>query len=295
MLGFDELAGYLGKQPSFGALIGRYGNRIAHGRFVLEGTEYRLPTNWNGHTLHGGPEGFSSRIWRADTGSAEGEASVRLQRVSPDGEMGFPGTLTVNCTYSWSDNNELRIHYTATTDRPTVVNLTNHSYFRLGDAPTVLDHLLRIAADRYTPTDREQVPLGTIEPVADSPLDFRTEKQVGRDIAADHPQIELAGGYDHNYVVNDYNGELREIATVRSPTSGITLRCLTTEPGVQLFTANFAPGEFRMRGDTPVPVHGGICLETQHFPDAVNHEAFTTPLLRPGERYDTTTVYRFEV
>lgn len=293
VLGYDDLAGYLGENPSYGALIGRYANRIANATFTLDGREYHLAANENEHHLHGGPEGFGKKNWRVEI-VGETQSSLRLSRISTDGEMGYPGRITVECTYSWSDDNELKLHYQATTGRKTVINLTNHTYFNLGRDATVLDYLLHIDADRFTPVLATGLPTGQIEEVAGGPLDFREVKAVGPDIDSDDPQIKMMGGYDHNFVINDHDGSLREIALISDPASGRKLRCFTTEPGVQLFTTNFPPGKFTGRGNTPLPTHGGICLETQHFPDSPNHENFPTTVLKPGETFDSTTVYRFE-
>ncbi|MCP9234714.1 aldose epimerase family protein [Lewinella sp. JB7] len=294
VLGCDALAGYLDTNPSYGAIVGRYANRIANARFSLNGTTYTLVANENGNQLHGGPEGFNKKLWTGEPFTAESAVGVRLHYRSPNGEMGYPGKLDVTVTYSWNDANELRIDYTATTDKDTVVNLTNHTYFNIGTADTILDQLLQLHADRYTPVDERQIPTGELRPVAGTPFDFRTAKPVGRDIAADHPQVRAANGFDHNFVISAYDGSLRECAVVTDPATGRRLRCLTTEPGVQLFTTNFPTGKYHMRGDTPTPTHGGICLETQHFPDAPNQENFVTPLLKVGETFNSTTVYRFE-
>ena len=291
VLGYDDLTGYLGENPYYGALVGRYANRIAGAKFTLNDREYHLDANENGNQLHGGSEGFSHRIWRVEE---EGDSALKLTRTSTDGEMGYPGRLDVTCIYTWTDDNELRFDYAATTGQPTVINLTNHSYFNLGPKPTVLDYILRIDADRYTPKGADGLITGELADLTGSPLDFRTPKPVGQDIRADDPQLTAVGGYDHNYVVNDYDGGLREVALVTDPDSGRSVRCFTTEPGVQLFTTNFPAGKFTGRGNTPLPTHGGICLETQHFPDSPNHENFPTTVLKPGETFNSTTVYRFE-
>lgn len=293
VVGFDELTGYLGPNPYYGALVGRYGNRIARGRFSIDGESYTLAVNNGPNSLHGGLRGFDKYVWKAETATTETEAILTLHHVSPDGDEGFPGTLHVTCRYVWNDDNELRIDYRATTDKATLVNLTNHSYFNLAGGGTIEAHTLQLAASAYVPTDETQIPLGTTEPVAGTPFDFTTAKPVGQDIRANHPQITLANGYDHTWAVDGYDGTLREIAVLTEPASGRQLRCLTTEPGVQVFTANFQPGQFPGRDGKPLPTYGAICLETQHFPDAPNQAAFTTPRLNPGETYRTTTVYRF--
>lgn len=294
VLGCDDLAGYLQANPSYGAIVGRYANRIADARFTLDGTTYELVANENGNQLHGGPEGFNTRLWDAKPLTNDAAAGLQLHRVSADGEMGYPGNLEVTVTYTWTDDNELRIDYRATTDRATVLNLTNHTYFNIGEQDTVLDQVVQLHADRYTPVDGRQIPTGELPSVAGTPFDFRSGKPVGQDIGADHPQVQAANGFDHNFVITGYDGSLRECALVTDPATGRKLRCLTTEPGVQLFTTNFPTGKYSMRGGAPTPTYGGLCLETQHFPDAPNQENFATPLLKVGETYNSTTVYRFE-
>ena len=294
VVGFDALAPYLEPNPYYGALIGRYGNRIANGRFTLDGETYELPVNNNGHQLHGGPKGFDKSIWQATPETTPEAATLTLTHVSPDGDQGFPGALSVQCRYAWTNENELKLTYTATTTKTTIVNLTNHTYFNISAADTMTAQLLQLNADQYTPVDTELIPLGENAPVAGTPFDFRTAKPIGQDIRADHPQIALANGYDHNWALNDYDGSLREFAVLTDPASGRKLRCYTTEPGVQIFTANFPTGQFKDRGGKDLPTYGGICLETQHFPDSPNQAAFKTPLLSAGEEYRTETVYRFE-
>lgn len=294
VIGFDEIAGYLAPNPYYGALIGRYGNRIANAKFSLDGQEYQLPANNNDNQLHGGPVGFDKQVWKAETRTTENAAIITLSHVSPDGDQGFPGELSISCEYAWTNDNELRLSYSATTTKNTIVNLTNHTYFNIGTSDTVRGHTLQLNADRYTPVDDELIPLGENEPVAGTPFDFTTAKPIGQDIRADHPQIALASGYDHNWELNDYDGSLREFALLTDPATGRKLRCFTTEPGVQIFTANFLPEKFSMRGQRALPPQGAICLETQHFPDSPNQENFKTPLLKAGDTYRTTTVYRFE-
>jgi aldose 1-epimerase len=295
VIGFDRIEGYLGKHPYYGAIIGRYANRIAGARFELDGNTYRLTPNENGNQLHGGPDALNRQRWTATTGRDEAYAKLRLTHRSPDGKNGYPGSIDLSCTYTWDDENALHIEYTATSDRDTYLNLTNHSYFNLGGAGTqVLDHVLELKADRYIPVDSEGIPLGHFAEVAGTPFDFRSAKTVGKDIDADHPQLREVGGYDHTFMVTDYDGTLRRVARIDHPPSGRSLTCLTDAPGVQLFTTNFAPGEYRMRGDAPVPPRGGICLETQYPPDAPNQPNFDAPLLKAGQRFNTTTVYRFE-
>lgn len=294
VLGCDDIEGYLAPNPGYGAVMGRYANRIADARFNLHGVSYALVPNENGNQLHGGPEGFNKKIWKAEPFTKDRTAGLRLRYVSPDGEMGYPGQLEVTVTYTWTDTNELRIDYEATTDKDTVLNLTNHTYFNLSDEPTILDHTLELKADRYTPVNEQQIPTGELVDVEGTPFDFRNPKKVERDIESDHPQVAAAGGFDHNFVVTDHDGTLREVALVTDVVSGRKLRTFTTEPGVQIFTANFPTGKYQMRGGVPTPNHAGICLETQHFPDAPNQDNFPTPVLKKGETWNSITVYRFE-
>lgn len=294
VIGFDDLDGYVQSQPYYGALIGRYGNRIANARFSLGGKAFDLVANEKGNQLHGGPEGFDKELWEAAILTDDTEVTLILTHTSPDGHMGFPGEVTATCSYAWTNDDELRLEYEARSTKDTIINLTNHSYFNIGGEATIEGLILELKADRYTPIDKNSIPTGELAPVTGTPFDFTTPKPIGKDIAADHPQIQRANGYDHNWVVNGYNGKLKEIALVSDPISGRKLRCFTTEPGVQVFTANFQPGDFTARGGKPLPKHGAICLETQHFPDSPNQENFATPRLNAGDTYRTTTVYRFE-
>lgn len=292
VIGFDDLKSYLEPNPYYGALIGRYGNRIANASFNIDGESYSLAANNGDNNLHGGIKGFDKHLWQAKTAVNDQSVSLTLSRLSPDGEEGFPGNLTVSCRYEWTNDNELKLTYQATTDKPTIVNLTNHTYFNLAGEGTILNHKLTIKADRFTPVNENMVPTGEEALVVGTPFDFREAKSVGQDIKKDNAQLAIPNGYDHNFVLNSYDGNLREFATVTA--GGRTMRCFTTEPGVQLWTSNFKPGLFPGRDGSPLPVHGALCLETQHFPDAPNQPNFKTPLLRQGETYRTETVYRFE-
>ena len=294
VIGYDELDGYLGEQPFYGAIVGRYANRIGGASFKLGGQTYRLDANEGKNQLHGGSEGFNTKLWAAEP-STEGAAAVlRLRRLSPDGEMGYPGNLDVTVTYTWDDANALRIDYHATTDRDTVVNLTSHCYFNIGDDADVLDHILQVDADRYTPVGPDQIPTGELPSVNGTPFDLRSPRRIGEAIADGHPQMKAAGGFDHNLAVSSHTGKLREVALVMDPRSGRKLRCLTTEPGVQVFTTNFPTGQFTGRGNAPLPRHAAVCLETQHFPDAPNQPDFPSTVLKAGETFNSTTVFRFE-
>jgi len=291
MLGYDELAAYLGDQPYYGATIGRYGNRIAEGRFALDGKSYQVPINNGPNALHGGPEGLDKRIWVTKT---DGEQRLVLTLISPDGDQGFPGNLMVTVAFTWTDDNALRIDYTAITDRPTVVNLTNHAYFTIGPADTVLDQELTLKASHYVPIDGDAIPTGELADVTDTPFDFRAAKQIGRGVTSDDPQVRRVNGFDHTFVIGEHDGSLREFALLHEPVTGRQLRAFTTEPGVQVFTANFEPGQFTRRDGRPLPTHGAICLETQHFPDSPNQPAFPSTRLDPGTAFKSSTVYRFE-
>ena len=294
ILGYDELAGYLGDQPYYGATVGRYGNRIANGRFDLDGHTYHLPQNNGDHTLHGGPVGFDKQLWDAQEFTEGNERGVIFRLTSADGDQGFPGTVHLSMTYTWTDLNELIITYSAVSDRPTVLNPTNHAYFNLGRTADVLDHELTITADRYVPIRPDGIPLGHTAPVAGTPFDFNEPKPIGQDIAGSHEQTAAVGGYDHTLVLRpDPSATLPEFARLHDPATGRTLRAFTDMPGVQLFTTNFEPDQFTTYGGVPVPPHGAVCLETQYFPDAPNQADFVTPVLRPGETFRSVTIYRF--
>lgn len=297
VLGFDSVEGYARpKTPYFGATIGRCGNRIAHGRFTLDGKTYQLATN-NAPGgipchLHGGNVGFNRRLWTADPLDP---ATLRLHYFSPDGEEGYPGNVDVTVVFTLTDANELRIEYTANTDKPTLVNLTNHSYFNLAGegARTVLGHALTINGSRFTPVDAGLIPTGEIAPVAGSPLDFRAPHTIGDRIDRPNEQLRFAGGYDHCFVLDGGGGELAVAAVVLEPLSGRELEVLTTEPGVQFYSGNFLDGTLLGKNGHAYERRSGFCLETEHFPDAPNHPNFPSIVLRPGETYRSTTVYRF--
>jgi aldose 1-epimerase len=294
VLGFDTMDGYLGDHPYFGAVIGRYANRIAQGRFAIDKNEYRLAANNGRHHLHGGVKGFDKHLW---TPEIIGSNAIRLSRVSPEGEEGYPGTLQVAVVYSLTNYNELIVEYQANTDLPTHVNLTQHSYFNLAGAGRgdVLAHELMIAADQYTPVDTTLIPTGQLASVAGTPFDFRTPAKIGARIGAAHPQIQIGGGYDHNWVLNRKGDALQLAARVVEPTSGRVLDVATTEPGMQLYTGNFLDGAIAGKGGLAYVKHGGFCLETQHYPDTPNQPDFPTTLLRPGTTYSTRTVFKFDV
>ena len=287
VIGFDSLSGYLAKPPYFGALIGRYGNRIGDAKFTLDGKEYKLAANNGKNALHGGLKGFDKVVWNATTVS-DTIPSLTLTYLSKDGEEGYPGNLKVIVQYTLTEDNELKIEYNATTDKATPVNLTNHSYFNLtGDVNnTILNHSLMIAADNYTPVDTSLIPTGEIKPVKGTPFDFTTAKPIGRDIDS------VPGGYDHNWVLNSKDGSLQKVAVLSDSVSGRSLEVYTTEPGLQFYTGNFLDGKFINRDGKAINLHTALCMETQHFPDSPNKPNFPSTILQPGQQYHTETIYK---
>lgn len=287
-LGFDKLEQYMAEHPYFGVICGRYANRISKGVFAIEGKKYLLPINNGANTLHGGFKGFHTVVWHAVPFKTSEEVGVKLTYLSKDGEEGFPGNLLIKVTYSINDLNELRIAYSAETDTPTVVNLTNHTYFNLnGCSSTVLDHIMTINADKYTEVDNEAIPTGKLPDVKGTAFDFRRAKRVSDD-------IEKAGGYDHNFVLNKSNEkELSFAGLAYDPQSGRTLETFTTEPGIQFYTANFLDGSLNGKNGIQYKKHYGFCWETQHFPDSPNQNHFPSTRLNPGELYTQLTIYRF--
>jgi aldose 1-epimerase len=297
VLGFDTIDGYLGTHPYFGAVVGRYGNRIAKGRFTLDGKTYQLATNNGPNHLHGGVRGFDKAVWRGEpVDRSDGSASVAFTHTSPDGDEGYPGTLNVRVTYTLTAANEIVIEYEATADKPTPVNLTQHSYFNLAGAGTgdILQHRLTIDADRFTPVDATLIPTGELATVAGTPFDFRQPTTIGARIDADDQQIKNGNGYDHNFVLNRTGG-LAHAARLEDPSSGRTLDVSTTEPGVQFYAGNFLDGTITGKGGRVYKRRFGVCLETQHFPDSPNHPDFPSTILRPGERFQSKTVLAFGV
>jgi aldose 1-epimerase len=293
--GFDTLEGYLNPaEPYFGALIGRYGNRIGHAKFSLDGKEYNLPANDGANTLHGGPKGFDKVVW---TPRELPDGGVELTYTSKDGEEGFPGNLKATVNYHLTAANELKIDYSATTDKNTVINLTNHSYWNLKGAGNglILDHILTINASRFTPVDSGLIPTGELKPVAGTPFDFTKPTAVGARIEQNDEQLKLGKGYDHNFVLNRGGAGLSLAARVEEPSTGRMMEVLTTEPAVQFYTGNFLDGTLKGKGGHVYPFRAALCLETQHYPDSPNKPSFPTTELKPGQTYKTTTVYRFSV
>jgi len=294
VLGYDNLDGYLEVSPYFGAIVGRYGNRIGKGEFTLDGVTYKLATNDNANHLHGGIKGFDKVVWEDKPVWKADGVGVELSYLSKDGEEGYPGNLKATVTYLLTNKNELRIDYFATTDRATPVNLTHHGYFNLtGGERDILGHVLMLNADRFTPVDAGLIPTGELQPVAGTPMDFTKPTPIGERIEADFEQLKLGGGYDHNWVLNRTGGGLSLAARVSEPTTGRVVEVWTTQPGVQFYAGNFLDGTITGKGGRGYQHRWGFCLETQHYPDSPNKPNFPSTILRPGERYETTTIYRF--
>jgi aldose 1-epimerase len=289
VLGYSALDGYLADATSyFGAVVGRYGNRIANGTFSIDGHQYKVPVNNNGQSLHGGTVGFDKRVWQAHPIAG----GVEMTLVSKDGDQGYPGTLTAHVRYSLH-HNALRIDYSVSTDKTTVVNLTNHSYFNLAGSGTILGNEVTLPADHYTPVTKVLIPTGELPSVEGTPFDFRKATLIGARIGADNEQLKIAGGYDHNWVLRGKNGEVKTAARVYDPTNGRVLTVTTTEPGVQFYSGNFLDGtKFGKAGESHAK-NSGLCLETQHYPDSPNHPSFPTTLLKPGETRHSMTTFTF--
>ena len=299
VLGFDTLAEYGPDSPYFGAVVGRYGNRIADGKFTLDGKTYTLAKNNtpNGVPvhLHGGVVGFDKVLWQGEPVTKDGTPGVKLTYTSRDGEEGYPGNLTVTVHYWLTNNNELKITYAATTDKATPLNVTQHTYFNLLGAgvDTILGHEVTLDASHFTPTDKGLIPTGEIAPVEGTPFDFRKAHKIGARIDADHEQLKLGGGYDHNWVLDKKGDGLARAALVYEPTTGRQIEVLTTEPGIQFYAGNFLDGTIKGKQGRTYVYRGGLCLETQHYPDSPNQPNFPSTILRPGKTYESTTIYRF--
>jgi aldose 1-epimerase len=296
VLGYDNLEGYVKNSPYFGALIGRYGNRIAKGKFTLDGVTYTLATNDYPNALHGGLKGFDKVVWKVVKAEVTPRGpELRLSYYSPDGDQGYPGSLSTTATYTLTPDNELHLVFRATTDRDTIVNLTAHSYFNLAGHGTILDHVLMIPADRFTPVDSTLIPTGELEPVEGTPFDFRTPTAIGARINEDNQQLKYAHGYDDNWVINKPMGKYGLMARVYEPTTSRVLEVWSDQPGVQFYTGNFLDGSITGKGGWVYQFRDALCLEPQHYPDSPNHPEFPSVVLKPGQVYHNTIVYRFTV
>jgi len=295
VLGYDELSGYLKKNPYFGAIVGRYGNRIAGGKFVLNGKEYQLVTKNGKNHQHGGTVGFDKIVWNSEAIQKNDTVGVQLTHVSPDGDECYPGNLSCKVTYMLTNNNDLIIRYHATTDKSTIINLTHHSYFNLAGQVNrdILEHEIKIVADRFTPTDENQIPTGELCSVKGTPMDFTKPTVIGSRIEQEDQQLKYGGGYDHNWILNNQDGSLALAAQVYEPTTGRVLEIYTTEPGVQFYTGNNLDGSITGKNGIVYKRRYGLCLETQHYPDSPNKINFPSVVLNPGEIYTQETVHRF--
>ena len=289
VLGFDELCGYVGEHPFVGGTIGRFANRIAQGRFSLDGHSFQLAINDPPNSLHGGKEGFHRKVWNASAVENGQGLGVRFAYTSEDGEEKYPGRLTATVTYTLTDQNELKLEYTAETDKATPLNLTNHSYFNLAAAGDVLDHILFLNAESYTPVDTKLIPTGEIRAVGNSPLDFSRPTAIGARIG----ELREIGGYDHNFILNGKNGDLRLAARLTDPRSGRQMEVWTSEPGIQFYSGVQLDGSVIGKGGVACKKYSGLCLETQHFPDSPNHANFPTAILQPGSKFSSVTIYKF--
>jgi len=295
VLGYDNLADYLKESPFFGALIGRYGNRIARGHFTLNGHQYTLATNNYPNALHGGNKGFDKMVWEPTMVANSQGPALKLSYLSKDGEEGYPGNLSVSVVYTLTDDNALKVDYTATTDKDTVVNLTQHSYFNLAGKDTILNHVVLIPADKFTPVDSTLIPTGELRPVEGTPFDFRTPTAIGARINQDDEQLKFGKGYDHNWVINKPLGQFGLMARVTEPSTGRVLEVFSTEPGLQFYSGNFLDGTLKGKGGWIYQFRDGFCMEPQHFPDSPNKSEFPSVVLKPGQTYSNTIVYKFSV
>ena len=295
VLGYDNLDDYIKNSPYFGALIGRYGNRIARGKFTLDGQQYSLVTNNYPNALHGGTKGFDKVVWEPKVLVDPEGPSLQLHYVSKDGEEGYPGTLSVTAVYTLTHDNAIKVQYTATTDKDTVVNLTQHSYFNLAGQGDILGHIVMIPADKFTPVDSTLIPTGELRPVEGTPFDFRTPTAIGARIKEPDEQLKFGGGYDHNWVFNKKIGDLTLMARVTEPTTGRVLEVWSTEPGLQFYSGNFLDGTITGKYGQVYQFRDGFCMEPQHFPDSPNHPEFPSVVLKPGQTYHNTIIYKFLV
>ncbi len=295
VLGFDKLEDYIKDSPYFGCLVGRYGNRIAKGKFTLNGKQYTLATNNDANHLHGGIKGFNKVLWSPSIVARADGTSLKLQYTSVDGEEGYPGTLNVTAVYTLTEDNALKLEYTATTDQDTVLNLTHHSYFNLAGGGDILGHEVMMPADRFTPVDSTLIPTGELKPVEGTPFDFRKPTTIGARIGQNDEQLKFGKGYDHNWVFTKAPGQFTMLARVVEPTTGRVLEVLSTEPGLQFYSGNFLDGTLKGKNGQVYQFRNGFCMEPQHFPDSPNQPNFPSVVLKPGQVYKNTIVYRFSV
>jgi aldose 1-epimerase len=294
VFGYDNLDSYVKSSPYFGAIVGRYGNRIGKAKFTIDGKEYSVTANENGNILHGGKKGFDKVVWQSEKVEKPEGVGVKLTYLSKDGEEGFPGNLKATVTYLLTNDNELRIDYEATTDKATPVNLTHHGYFNLtGGKSDILGHELKLNADKYTPVDSGLIPTGELANVEGTPFDFRKSTAIGARINADNPQLKIGKGYDHNWVLNKKDAEMTVAAELYEPTTGRLMTVSTTEPAIQFYSGNFLDGTITGKGGLVYKNRSALCLETQHYPDSPNKPNFPSTILKPGQTYKTTTIYRF--
>jgi aldose 1-epimerase len=295
VLGYDKLADYIKDSPYFGAIIGRYGNRIAKGKFTLDGKQYSLAINNGPNSLHGGLVGFDKVVWEPKVVMTSDGPSLELRYTSKDGEEGYPGTLKVKAVYTLTSDNALKLEFTATTDKDTVINLTQHSYFNLAGKGDILNHVVTIPADKFTPVDSTLIPTGELKPVEGTPFDFRTPTAIGARINQDDQQLKYGGGYDHNWVINKQMGQLTLMGRVYEPGTGRVLEVFSTEPGLQFYTGNFLDGKLTGKGGWVYQFRNGFCMEAQHYPDSPNQPNFPSVVLKPGQVYRNTIIFKFSV
>ena len=295
VLGYDNVADYIKETPYFGALIGRYGNRIAKGQFTINGRQFTLATNNYPNSLHGGVKGFDKVVWQATPATTDQGPTLKLQYLAHDGEEGYPGNLSVTVVYTLTDDNGLKVEYTATTDMDTVINLTQHSYWNLAGQGDILSHEVMMSADRFTPVDDTLIPTGELRPVEGTPFDFRKATAIGARINQPDEQLKFGKGYDHNWVFNKRIGDLTQMARVYESTSGRVMEVWSTEPGLQFYSGNFLDGTLKGKGGWVYQFRNGFCMEPQHYPDSPNHPDFPSAVLKPGQTYHNTIIYKFSV
>ena len=295
VFGFDDLKGYVDDNSFIGTIVGRYGNRINKSKITIDGTEYQLTANEGENQLHGGPKGFFKVLWKAEPIVSDSIQALKLSYHSPDGEQGYPGNLDIEVTYTLTNNNELKIDYSAAADKPTVLNPTNHSYFNLSGKleETILEDVLQLDADYITPVNKSLIPTGELMKVENTPFDFRMPRKIGERINDNNEQLKLGGGYDHNWVLNRYDGTVRKVGELYNSSSGRLMEIHTDQPGIQFYSGNFINGTLKGKNGIIYKYRTALCLETQHYPDSPNHPEFPATRLNPGEKYKQTTMYKF--